>query len=542
MGGYQKLYLRAIVWLAVIGCSVNCIAQTLPTIDELIPNDESLALTINKSQLLTLNVPATRVSVVAPEIADVQILDPKQILITARQVGETSVIIWTEDEKMRMIDVCVDWNTHQIERQLKHIMPDDPIEVLSTDHGVALSGEVGSIYGVERAMNIAQAYSPEVLNLMEVPGVHQVVLKVKVAEVARTFRDEFGINFRYLGGDVQGGSLLGNLAGGDLGGQLTVADAVTTFFGIPGSNIEGYVKALKEKGLLEILAEPNLIARSGEKASFLAGGEFPIPVVQSGSNNSITIEYKEYGVKVDFSPIVTEDQRIQMDILSEVSDLDFSNGLELGGYVIPVVVTRRASTVVKLSDGQTFAIAGLISKGKQITNQKVPGVGDIPLFGSLFKSKSLEEKETELLVMVTPHLVKPLNNADDYPGPSEIEYRTMSPDDLNRLESGLKGVLDDPAIKTFEMPEPKNEAQVEPEDSSTLSMNGAALKNADIESDELPTKLVPLDPNSSIALQHVEQSKSHSLDANTGEKQNQDIDDLKQRFQRRDSKGKRIRW
>ncbi|MDP8245600.1 MAG: type II and III secretion system protein family protein [Candidatus Hinthialibacter antarcticus] len=539
MGGYYCLFSRAIVWIGITVFCCNSFAGNLPTIEELIPNEENLTLTINKSQLLALNVPATRVSVVAPEIADVQILDPKQILITARQVGETTVIVWTEDDKTRMFDVCVDWNTQQIERQLKHIMPDDSIEVLSTDHGVALSGSVGSIYGVERAMNIASAYSSEVLNLMEVPGVHQVMLKVKIAEVARSFRDEIGINFRYLGSDFQGGSLLGNLASGDLGGQLTVADAVTTFFGIPGSNIEGYVKALKEKGLLEILAEPNLVARSGEKASFLAGGEFPIPVVQSGSNNSITIEYKEFGVKVDFSPTVTEDQQIQMEVLSEVSDLDFSQGLELGGYVIPTVITRRTNTVVKLRDGQTFAIAGLISKGKQITSQKVPGVGDIPLFGNLFKSKQLEETETELLVMITPQLVAPLNDADDYPGPSEIDYESMSPSDLQRLETGLKGVLDDPAIKTFELPEAKNETLTEPDDSAALSMNGAALHSSTIQSTELPKQFDPLDNPSPIALRKNDKKavsqREEALQGGVGESEK------RQRYQRKNSKGKRIR-
>lgn len=169
---------------------------SLPTIDELHPNDEIICLTVNKSQLLSLNVPATRVSVVAPEIADIQILDPKQILITGLSVGETSVLVWTEDEKTRAFDVCVEWNTRQIKRQLQRVMPDDAIEVTSTQHGVALNGSVSSVYSVEKAMTIAQAYAPEVVNLMNVPGVHQVMLKVRVAEVARSFRDEAGINFR----------------------------------------------------------------------------------------------------------------------------------------------------------------------------------------------------------------------------------------------------------------------------------------------------------------------------------------------------------
>ncbi|MBI1390667.1 MAG: hypothetical protein GC154_19730 [bacterium] len=497
MGDCKRRYPALIAILAIVA-ALSGPGYALPTIKQLLPNNETLKLTVNKSQLIKLNEPATRVSVVAPEIADVQIIDPQQILVTAKQVGETTLLVWTEDDKTRPIDVSVEWNTEQIQNRINELMPDDGIEVLSTENGVALNGAVHSIDRVEKAMDIAAAYAPSVLNLLETPGNHQVLLKVKVAEVARSFRDEKGINFRYLDNTAYGGSTMGNLMSGNLTGDgLDISDAVTLFFGFPNSNIDAFVRAMQEKGLLQILAEPNLIARSGEKASFLAGGEFPIPVVQAGANNSITIEYKEFGVKLDFSPLVTDVDQIQLDLTSEVSDLDFSHGLQLAGFVIPSIVTRRAHTIVKLGDGQTFAVAGLISKQKQLTRQKIPGVGDIPLLGGLFKAKQLEDKETELLIMVTPHLIAPLDQAEGAPMPSEIEYDAMTEDEYKAIDQQLRKALNSPEIESSELPpqaaapRTKN-ANAGAGDVSMTSPSMTASPRVEIASSELPQLAKPI--------------------------------------------------
>lgn len=406
--------------MGLLGAAVN--AWALPTIEDLQPNTEQLSLPIHKSQLVRLTLPAERVSVVAPEIADVQIVDPRQILVTAKSVGETTLIIWTEDGRARVIDVRVQWNTSRIEESIREALPDDAVRVVSMQDGVALRGSAHSPLGVETAMEIAKAYSPKVMNLMDAPGVQQVLLKVKVAEVARSFRDERGVNFRVVDRSFYGGNLMGNLVSGNLTGPggLDLSDAVTLFFGFPKSNVDAMIRALQESGLLQVLAEPNLIARSGESASFLAGGEFPIPVVQSGLSNSITIEYKEFGVRIEFTPTVLEERQIHMEISSEVSDLDFSQGLQLGGFTIPVVTTRRANTVVRLRDGQTFAIAGLINQQRQKTSQKIPGLGDIPILGGLFKASQFEDVETEVLIMVTPTLVAPLEADEVPPLPTDL--------------------------------------------------------------------------------------------------------------------------
>ncbi|MFB3787088.1 MAG: pilus assembly protein N-terminal domain-containing protein [bacterium] len=405
-------------------------AWGLPPAFELLPNQERLEIVVKKSAIVRLQQPASRVSIVAPEIADVQILDPKQLLVTAQSAGETTLIIWAEDNTTRMIDVCVRWNTRMIEETLRSTMPDEAIQVLPMQDGVILQGDVRGIGSADNAMNIANSLAPKVVNLLNVPGVHQVLLKVRVAEVARSFQKEMGVNFQYLDTHVQGANLLGGLVSGTINeGELSISDAVSLFLGFPGADISMFVQAMEEKGVLRLLAEPNLVARSGETATFLAGGEFPIPVVQGGGfSNAVTIEYKEYGVRLSFTPTVLSERVIRLDISPEVSDLDFSQGIKIGGFVVPTVVTRRVHTVVSLENGQSFAIAGLISSNKQKNRRKIPMIGDIPMLGGLFRGGELSEKETELLVLVTPNLVAPLGQADTYPIPGNyLEEPGKSP-------------------------------------------------------------------------------------------------------------------
>lgn len=402
---------------------------TLPTLEELIQKNERLQLAVDKSQILKLRTPAKRVSIVSTTIADVQILDPNQVLISAKSTGETSLIVWMQDGSTLTLDVVVNWNIQQIKNVFDAVMPDEAIEIISLDNGVALQGSVSKTSAAVQAVELAESFVPHVVNLLEVPGIHQVMLKVKIAEVARSYGDEFGVDFRSTNDSVAGGSLLGGLISGNLNSNtVSVSDAATMFFGFPNSNFDVFVKAMQAKGLLYIMAEPNLVARSGETASFLAGGEFPIPVVQSGLNSSITIEYREFGVRLNFTPTVISQKTIQLDITPEVSDLDFSRGVNIGGFVIPVITTRRASTSVKLNHGQTFAIAGLINQQKQKTNKKIPGLGGIPLFGNLFKSRELAEVETELLIMVTPYLVAPLEEGQKFSLPTDVYQENFEMD------------------------------------------------------------------------------------------------------------------
>jgi len=280
---------------------------------------------------------------------------------------------------------------------------------------------------------LARSYSPKgkINNLVQVGGVHQVMLEVRIAEMARSTTKRLGINFSWVNGNDFGVSLLGTLSGftpGMDGSEAGPGSAVNALFRFSkgSSTWTGLIDALKEDGLVKVLAEPTLIALSGQSAKFLAGGEFPIPVPQDLGNT--TIKYKEFGVQLDFTPTVLSEDFISLRVAPKVSELDFSTAVQFGGYVVPGLTSRGTATTVELGDGQSFAIAGLLSDNIKEQVTKFPLLGDIPILGALFRSTSFMKKETELIIIVTPHLVKPLNMAkqtlptDYYIEPNDAEF------------------------------------------------------------------------------------------------------------------------
>jgi pilus assembly protein CpaC len=276
------------------------------------------------------------------------------------------------------------------------------------------------------------------VNLLEVAGVHQVMLEVRVSEISRSLLKRLGFNFGYVSGSGNnfGLSLLNQLTSlpqtGFPSAGVGVSDTVNGVirFLAGGATWTVFIDALKEDGLLKVLAEPTLITLSGKTANFLAGGEFPIPVPQSslGGGVTITIEYKPFGVGLNFTPTVLSNKKISMQVAPEVSDLDFSNAITTSGFVVPAITTRRVSTVIELADGQSFAIAGLLKDDVREIVSKFPVLGDIPILGALFRSSSFRKNETELLVIVTAHLVKPLDRGrqplptDQYIEPDDFEF------------------------------------------------------------------------------------------------------------------------
>ena len=279
---------------------------------------------------------------------------------------------------------------------------------------------------------------PKIINLLEVAGVHQVMLEVRISEMSRSLLKRLGFNFNYVGGSGQnfGLNLLSGLtsvpAAGFPAAGVGVSDTVNLIFRFLSGETTWtvFIDALKEEGLLKVLAEPTLITLSGKTANFLAGGEFPIPVPQSSGSGgtTITIEYKPFGVGLNFTPTVLSNKKINMLVAPEVSDLDFSNALTTSGFVVPSITTRRVSTVIELADGQSFAIAGLLRDDVRQIDSKFPLLGDIPILGALFRSTSFKKNESELIVIVTAHLVKPLDMAkqtlptDAYVEPSDLEF------------------------------------------------------------------------------------------------------------------------
>jgi pilus assembly protein CpaC len=319
------------------------------------------------------------------------------------------------------------------------ILPDEKdIRVIPTGDSITLSGTVSSTSNLSQILALAESYYPKkVVNLLEVGGVHQVMLEVRVAEMSRSLLRRIGFNFAYISDGLTnfGLSLLSNItrlpASGFPAASIEVSDRINAIFRFTGAGATWttFIDALKEEGLLKIMAEPTLIALSGKTANFLAGGEFPIPVPQpSGVGTTITIEYKAFGVGLNFTPVVLSNKKISMQVAPEVSDLDFNRAVVIQGFVVPAINTRRASTTVELADGQSFAIAGLLSENVREVVSKFPILGDIPILGALFRSSSFQKNETELIIIVTPHLVKPLNLAkqtlptDQYIEPNDFEF------------------------------------------------------------------------------------------------------------------------
>jgi pilus assembly protein CpaC len=305
---------------------------------------------------------------------------------------------------------------------------------------IALSGEVSSAANLSKALAVSETFAPKkVVNLTQVAGVHQVMLEVRVAEMSRTLARRLGFNFIYSGaaGDF-GISQIGNLSSTNVSstGLTTIfSPSVNALFRFLSGNttVTGFIDALKEDGLVKILAEPTLVTLSGQEAKFLAGGEFPVPVPQQF--NVITIDYKQFGVGLSFIPTVLSNDKISMRVAPEVSDLDFSTAVTLSGFVVPGLTTRRASTVIELADGQSFAIAGLLRESVRESISEFPVLGDIPILGALFRSTSFQKSETDLIIVVTPHLVKPLDvtkqtlPTDQYIEPDDFEWYL-----LGRLE------------------------------------------------------------------------------------------------------------
>lgn len=362
----------------------------------------------------------TRVSITQPGIADVQVLTPRQVLVTGNALGSTDLILWGEQEDQvwhARITVQIDLSFIKIE--LAKLFPNSELDVTQSQDMVVISGRHRRIDDVAHLRAVMESYGIKYVDTTSVSGVQQVMIHVRVAEASRNAVRELGVNLIYRGDNTQWATLPKPDGGGALV-TPTLADQVrqfassTTLIGnINGIDLQMFLNALAENQYARILAEPNLVALSGEEASFLAGGEFPIPIVQGGggsqNNASITIEYKEFGVHLKFKPVVLGDNSIRMLVAPEVSELSDVGSVEIQGFRIPSILTRRAETTLEMKSGQTFAIAGLLNDQLNARNSRIPLLGDLPILGTLFRSVRYQKRETELLVLVTASLVEPIN-------------------------------------------------------------------------------------------------------------------------------------
>ena len=392
-----------------------------------------LRVMVGKSLLINTSERLKRVSVTDPAIADIEVLTPTQILVHGRAAGEVSLLIWDELERSRSFDLRVDVDVTAAAEEERNVFPDEQIVVTPSRSAIVLSGHVSDESVAKRAELIATAYSKNVVNVLTFgpTGAQEVLLQVKFAEVDRSATTQLGINIFTTGA----GHTIGTITTGQFGGfgaqnitdstastsgnvssNQTIGDVLNLFLFNADIHLGTVIKALQQKNLLQILAEPNLIAVNGKEASFLAGGEFPFPIVQPGQGfTAVTIQFKEFGVKLRFKPVIMPNGNIHLNVTPEVSTLDFANALTISGFTIPALSTRRAETEFELQDGQSFVIAGLMDN--RVTNiaNKFPGLGDIPILGTFFRSKSVQKSDAELMVLCTVHKISP--NAQTPQGP-----------------------------------------------------------------------------------------------------------------------------
>lgn len=419
--------------LALLPAGVR--AETLVSAD--IESPDQISLTSGKSMVFKADRTVTRITIGNPEIASYVSLSPKEIYITGKNAGATNMMIWYDDSTVKVYDIVTSYDTVQLKERLHELLPDESnIKVIPINNSITLSGTVSSAVNLSQVIAVAESCAPggKINNLLEVSGIHQVVLEVRVAEMSKSLVKRMGINFNWITGTGRFGvSSLGGLTNVDVtnlakGLETTYSSSVNALFNFSARNATwtAFIDALKSDGLIKILAEPTLVSMSGQTAKFLAGGEFPIPV--PGQNGTVGIEYKEFGVTLEFTPTVISKDRISMHVKPIVSQLDFSSNVQFAGYVIPGLSTRSASAVIELGDGQSFALAGLLQD--KVTDQvdRFPVLGDIPILGTLFKSRSFQKQETELLIIVTPHLAKPIDGeaqalpTDNYVEPDDYTF------------------------------------------------------------------------------------------------------------------------
>jgi pilus assembly protein CpaC len=403
--------------------------------------DDRLELVGGQSRMLTTAARYSDLNAIDPTIADVSAVDPTHILVIARKAGATQVIVRNAEGQSQVIDVVVKVDTGAVRALLGQLRGAESVRVNEFRGKVILQGTVPNLRVAEQAQQVA-APMGEVINFLEVAGGQQVMLHVVFAEVSRSATSALGVNLGFTDGRSFGGSNIGQISplgieeldGGGVGLAVRDPSPSVTLFGVGrlGSTaVAGFLQALREDNLLRVLAEPNLVAISGEEASFLAGGEYPIPVTQGGSGDgtAVTIEFREFGVRLRFLAIVQGDGRIRLKCMPEVSDLDFTTAVTLNGFVVPGLSQRRVSTTVELGDGQALAIAGLLRNNVTAVRRATPVLGDLPVLGTLFRSVRYQRQETELVVFVTPRLVAAVDPAKLPEAPGAV-WRHPTENDL----------------------------------------------------------------------------------------------------------------
>ncbi len=404
---------------------------------------EEIALIAGRSTIVRTPWATSRVAVTDPKVADVQVLTAQQVLVQGIKVGTTDLILWSEDESQTMHRrVMVRMDVEAVRTSLQRLFRGAELTVSDSGEILIVQGLLRSVDQAAQLKDFLEKMKTPYVNMTSLAGIQQVQLQVRVAEVARSALRQLGVNAVGTDDDFFFGQKVGGIVPSiDIGpaGQafakpeamdhmgfatsekgITVGSSVTLFGGFPGADLEVYLSALAENQYMRILANPTLIALSGEEAEFLAGGEFPIPVPQTsggGGGQTITIEYKQFGVLLTFRPVVLGDNGIRLTAMQEVSELTDVGALQIQGYSVPGLTTRRAAATLELKSGQSFALAGLLRSTDAAVTSRIPGLGDLPIIGPLFRSIRYRNEETELMILVTASLVEPMSLGEAPPLP-----------------------------------------------------------------------------------------------------------------------------
>ncbi len=440
-------------------------AENFPANDSVLKDfavrDSVITVEINKGQMVKFPSAAASVVVADPTTADIQVVSPRTIFVYGKKIGETSISAVDEkDEPVFQSVVTVTHNISSLERTVRRVAPNAKVNFKSVDGGLVMDGSAPSVQESENIRNVVAAYvgdKDKVVNMLTTGGGDQVMLQVKIVEMARTDLKTLGIN---LQSSVSGGGIVSQVLSGTLDPTALVSRAVSADANImtkitSGKNsITSLIDALETQGLATVLAEPSLTTSTGKAASFLAGGQYPIPV--AGQNGTVTVQYEPFGVSLNFTPIVMSNERMSILVNPEVSTLNFSNPIQISGFTYPILDTRKAQATVELGSGQTFVLAGLLRNDTSNNISKLPGVGDLPVLGALFRSQKFQNNQTELVILVTPYVVHPVSDAHKIQTPVD-GFKPAT--DLQRLMTGsLYQQQDMPAKENLSIDKADNKA------------------------------------------------------------------------------------
>jgi pilus assembly protein CpaC len=401
---------------------------------------EELRLTVGRSVVLDYPTDIRQISTSDPAVVDAIAVSTREVLLHAKGNGAATIVVWSKTGQRTLYSITVEQNLEPLRRLVRETFPNEEIRVLSTRDSLSLNGRVSTKEIADRAVALVTPFGKSIVNNLQVaplPSERQIMLRVKFAELNRNAVEAFGVNIISTGGGNTIGSTstgqfappgigTNNQISGGIPGQLAgstgsfrVSDLLNIFAFRPELNLGALIRALENQQLLQILAEPNLVTSNGREASFLVGGEFPIPVLQgSGNAGAVTIQFREFGIRLTFRPEVTENGTIRMSVKPEVSTIDITNAIQISGFLIPALSSRRIESNIELREGQSFVIGGLLDDRTTDNLQRIPGLSSVPLLGLLFKSRETRKTKTELIVMVTPEIAKPLDPGQAVPLPA----------------------------------------------------------------------------------------------------------------------------